>query len=72
MDFVIWLVSTTALPFSSDFDKIFKIAFLYIKDNTFSFLSWLGDFRKFTRTKSANFCYFRLVSTIALPFFIRY
>ena len=31
--------------FSSDFDNIFKIAFLYIKDDTYSFLSWLGDFR---------------------------
>ena len=26
------LVNTIALPFSSDFDKIFKIAFLCIKD----------------------------------------
>ena len=33
--------------FSSDFDKIFKIAFLYIKDDTYSFLSQLGDFSRF-------------------------
>ena len=45
MDSVIWLVNTTALPFSSDFDKIFKIALLYIKDEAYLFLSWLGDFR---------------------------
>ena len=37
----------TALLFSTDFDKIFKIAFLHIKDGTYSFLSWLGDFTGF-------------------------
>ena len=37
--------------FPSDFDKIFKIAFLYIKDETYSFLSWLGDFRGYRGAK---------------------
>ena len=31
--------------FSYDFDKIFKIALLYIKYEAYSFLSWLGGFR---------------------------
>ena len=56
--FSCWFVSTTALPFSSDFHKIFKIAFLYIKDETYSFLPWLGDFRGF-RVQNSKFSLFR-------------
>ena len=34
-----------SIHFSSDFDTIVKIAVLYIKDEAYSFFSWLGDFR---------------------------
>ena len=30
------------LPFSSDFGAIVKIAVIYIKDEDYSFLSWMG------------------------------
>ena len=66
------LVSTLPVPFSSNFDTIVKIAILYIKETAYSFLSWLGDFSRFRGSKQCVFCYFLLVSTIALPSFVRF
>ena len=65
------LVSTLPVPFSSDFDTIVKIAILYIKDEAYSFLSWLGDFRGFRRGNSVFSLVFISLSNVS-TIFIRF
>ena len=62
------MVSTIALPFLSDFDKIFKIAFVFVKDGSLYFCHGWVIFGVLGGTKKHIFIGLQLVSTMPLPF----